>query len=168
MRVERIPTLSDNYTYLIIDPDSNVSLDQVGFESNSRLFGTIYAPNAAIEIQSDFELFGAIMARRLHLSSWSRVHYDEALRSTGANGRRVFQTLCWRELALPTGDGQPYYGEEYEYPSIKAIDEVGLVEREDAPGVFTNADWNDEWLEVTCSDVWGLFLSFPHVTEAYL
>lgn len=59
-------------------------------------------------------------------------------------------------------------GQEYEYPSIKAIGEVGLVEMEGAHGVFTNADWNDEWLEVTCSDVWGLSLSFPHVTEAYL
>ena len=58
--------------------------------------------------------------------------------------------------------------QEYEYPSIKAIGEVGLVEMESAPGVFTNANWNDEWLEVTCSDVWGLSLSFPHVTEAYL
>ena len=59
-------------------------------------------------------------------------------------------------------------GQEYEYPSIKAIGEVGLVGMEGAPGVFTNVDWNDEWLEVTCSDVWGLSLSFPHVTEAYL
>ena len=28
--------------------------------------------------------------------------------------------------------------QEYEYPSIKSIGEVGLVEMEDAPGVFTS------------------------------
>lgn len=92
---------SDN----IIDPDSRVDLDEIDFKSNSRLYGVIYAPNAFVEIQSNFELFGALVARRVLLDSWSRVHYDEALRSVGSDGRRTFQTLCWRELALPTASG---------------------------------------------------------------
>ena len=45
--------LSDN----IIDPNVNIDVDYVDFNSNAQLYGTIYAPNAAIDINSNFELF---------------------------------------------------------------------------------------------------------------
>jgi hypothetical protein len=66
---------SDN----IIDPGVEVDLDEVDFESNSQLYGTLLAPYASIELNSNFELFGAMSALRILLDSYSQIHYDEAL-----------------------------------------------------------------------------------------
>ena len=87
---------SDN----VIDPNVTVDLDDVAFDSNAEIYGTIYAPEALIEINSNFELFGALIARRVHLDSRSRVHYDEALSGTGSDSSDAsYAAICW--LALP-------------------------------------------------------------------
>ncbi len=88
---------SDN----IIDPDEDVDLSTVEFDSNAFIYGTIYAPDALIDIDSNFELFGAVVARWVHLDSNSFVHFDENLMSAGAGDGSAFQTLCWREIATP-------------------------------------------------------------------
>ena len=89
--------LSDN----IIDPDVSVDLDDVEFESNSKIFGTLYAPNAEVVIDSNFELFGALVARRVNLDSNCRMHYDEALGESDMDGVYEFQSLCWRLVSVP-------------------------------------------------------------------
>jgi hypothetical protein len=86
---------SDN----IIDPGIPVDLDEVDFESNAKLYGTIYAPNASIEINSNFELFGGIVAKRMHLDSNSWIHYDENLMSGGVDASGEYETLMWRVLS---------------------------------------------------------------------
>ncbi len=84
---------SDN----IIDPNVNVDVDEVDFNSNAQLYGTIYAPNAAIIVNSNFELFGALVARRVHLDSNSKVHFDEnLLRSNVSTQDSTFTTLLWQ------------------------------------------------------------------------
>ncbi len=88
--------LSDN----VINPDVHVQLDQVDFDSNSRIFGTIYAPSAAVTFDSNFELYGAIMARSIDIASNSRFHYDEALLDVTASGPPTYETICWRDIAL--------------------------------------------------------------------
>lgn len=87
---------SDN----IIDPNLEVDLDEIDFNSNAMLFGTIRAPNASIEINSNFELFGGITARRLRLDSNARIHYDEALLGMSAGQVGSYETLCWRVLPV--------------------------------------------------------------------
>ncbi len=85
--------LSDN----IIDPDTLVILeDDVLFNSNAKMYGTIYAPSALIDIDSNFELFGAVMAQEIHLDSNSQIHYDEQLMNAGGGGASEYSTLCWR------------------------------------------------------------------------
>ena len=89
---------SDN----IIDPDIDVSLDpaHVDFDSNSEIFGTIYAPNAHIEIDSNFRLYGSLIARSVRLDSNSRIHFDEALlNAAGSGASGAYETLCWLVLA---------------------------------------------------------------------
>lgn len=88
---------SDN----VVDPETEVDLDVVDFDSNAQLYGTIYAPNASVTINSNFELFGSIVAYQVHLDSNSRVHYDEALASGGANADSTYQMAMWR--------GAPYH-----------------------------------------------------------
>ena len=90
-----IQLLSDN----VINPDTPVDLDEVDFESNSELYGTIYAPNAKVEINSNFELFGSLVAHSVHLDSSAKIHYDEALASASDDSLTTWQTVCWRPLS---------------------------------------------------------------------
>lgn len=82
---------SDN----IINPELVVELDEIGFESNSKLYGTIYAPNALVDIRSNFELFGSLIAKRVSLSSNSLVHFDEALMFESESGDVEYQVVGW-------------------------------------------------------------------------
>jgi hypothetical protein len=90
----KINLLSDN----IINPEVKVDLDDVLFESNAKLYGTIYAPDARIEIESNFELFGAVIAELIVLESNARVHYDEALSRVLAPGTRRYTRVSWRAM----------------------------------------------------------------------
>ncbi len=84
--------LSDN----VADPDVVVELDLVDLASNTKFYGTIYAPDTVIEIDSNFELFGALVARQVTLASNSRVHYDESLATSKAQDAVSWQIVCWR------------------------------------------------------------------------
>ena len=88
---------SDN----IINPTQNVQLSEVTFESNSSIYGTLFAPNASVNVDSNFELVGAVVARQVHLDSWSRIHFDEALVNVNNNNvATTWQTICWRKVAF--------------------------------------------------------------------
>jgi len=91
----RINLLSDN----VINPEVNLQLDDVEFNSNSSIYGTILAPKARVTLNSNFEMFGALMARSLDVHSNAKFHFDEALLNATANGIPTYETLCWREIA---------------------------------------------------------------------
>lgn len=93
-RMVRVNLLSDN----IINPEVLVDLDEIGLESNASLYGTIYAPDARIDVKSNFELFGALIAEEVVLASNSRVHYDEALSKVLAPGARRYTRVTWLAL----------------------------------------------------------------------
>jgi hypothetical protein len=93
-----INLLSDN----VIDPNTIVDLDVIALNSGSMLYGTIYAPNAAIEIDSDFQLYGAMVARTIDLASNCRIHYDAALVE-----ERDGDNLLWTRIATRTLPFQP-------------------------------------------------------------
>jgi len=91
--------LSDN----ILDPGVDVNFDEdlVDFDSGSSMIGTIYAPSAAIVIDSNFELFGSLVSRRVELLSNCRIHFDENLATSGDPSQVAYETLCWRLLSQP-------------------------------------------------------------------
>ncbi|MEQ1892719.1 MAG: hypothetical protein ABL998_09275 [Planctomycetota bacterium] len=91
--------LSDN----ILDPGIDVTFDDdlVDFDSGSSMYATIYAPSAQVTIDSNFELFGSMVARRVDLNSNCRIHYDERLATLSEGGDPVYETLCWRLVAKP-------------------------------------------------------------------
>jgi hypothetical protein len=91
--------LSDN----ILDPGVDVNFDEdlVDFDSGSQLYGTIYAPSAEITIDSNFELFGSLVARRVDLDSNCRIHFDEVLATASEGAEAVYETLCWRLVSQP-------------------------------------------------------------------
>src|SRR5262249_31012428 len=90
----RINLLSDN----VIDPGVNVQIDDLNFLSNSSVYGTILAPNARVVLNSNFQMFGSLMARSMDIHSNARFHFDEDLLNSTANGVPTYETLCWREL----------------------------------------------------------------------
>ena len=90
----RLNLLSDN----VINPEVTVQLDTVDFDSNSKIWGVVYAPNARVVLDSNFELYGSLMARSLDIDSNATFHFDEALVDATASGVPVYETVCWREL----------------------------------------------------------------------
>jgi len=92
--------LSDN----ILDPGVDVVFDEdlVDFDSGSRMYGTIYAPSAEITVDSNFELYGSLIARRVDLDSNCRIHFDEQLANASDDGAEAtYETLCWRLVSQP-------------------------------------------------------------------
>lgn len=84
--------LSDN----VVDPLVVVDLDEIDFNSNAKMYGTIYAPNAHVEIDSNFELYGALVAHSVDLDSNCKVHYDESLALGDADDSASWKAMCWR------------------------------------------------------------------------
>jgi hypothetical protein len=88
---------SDN----IVNPTQNVQLAEVNFKSNSMLYGRLFAPNAQVDIDSNFELFGSVVGKQVHLDSSSRVHFDEALLSANLQGGQpTWKAVCWRKVGF--------------------------------------------------------------------
>lgn len=71
------------------------------FASNAELVGTVYAPERFVEISSNSDIFGAVVADELVIESNGRVHYDLNLEnSTGGDGSsNAVEILCWRPLS---------------------------------------------------------------------
>ncbi len=90
----RLNLLSDN----VINPEINVQLDTVSISSNSSIYGVVYAPNARITLDSNFSLYGSLMARALDVDSNSFFHYDEHLGSALSSGGVTYETVAWREV----------------------------------------------------------------------
>lgn len=72
--------------------------DTVKFDSNTQLWGTVYAPKANIKIDSNAEIYGSIASWRLELNSNSRIHYDTALARQGAVAGGNYEVISWRVL----------------------------------------------------------------------
>ena len=90
----------------VIDPGVDVEIDEdleVGFKSNSKMYGTLFAPKAFIEIRSNFELYGSLMARRLLVSSNSMIHYDESLSESDEDEEIDYQIVGWRSVPVTGG-----------------------------------------------------------------
>jgi hypothetical protein len=93
-----INLLSDN----VINPEVSIELDQIDFDSNTKLYGTVYAPSAAVVVDSNFEFFGSMIARSIDLDSNARFHFDEALLDATSTGVPTFETICLRDLPNPS------------------------------------------------------------------
>ena len=90
----RINLLSDN----VASPEISVTIDTVDFNSNSMIYGILFAPYARITLDSYFTLYGALMARSLDVDSNSTFHFDEDLIHSTANANISYETLSWREI----------------------------------------------------------------------
>ncbi|MBI3324848.1 MAG: hypothetical protein HYZ92_06170 [Candidatus Omnitrophica bacterium] len=65
-------------------------------DSNTKLYGTIDAPNSAITIDSNAHLYGAAIGNSFELNSNAGVHYDTALKSSSSGGSGNVVQQSWR------------------------------------------------------------------------
>lgn len=64
--------------------------------SNVSIYGTIYAPFASFSIDSNCNLYGAIITNTIQMDSNAGFHYDESLANTGTGAG--FRVINWKEL----------------------------------------------------------------------
>ena len=69
----------------------------IAFNSNGEFHGTVYAPNAYLTIDSNFEVYGSIVGDFIELSSNTQIHYDETLAGGVMSGTPTGVAL-WRVL----------------------------------------------------------------------
>jgi len=77
------------------------ALKTTSFFATSTFHGLVYAPHADVKVGSKFELFGAMVAKSLNLSSQGRMHTDLKLRATPETVLPPFKG--WRIAELPEG-----------------------------------------------------------------
>jgi len=75
---------------------TSTTTQRITLSSNVVIYGCIYAPNAAFQIDSNCRLYGAIIADTIQMDSNAEFHYDEALGNFG--GRGGFRVNQWKEL----------------------------------------------------------------------
>jgi hypothetical protein len=82
------------------DTSAGQSRDRVELSSNADFIGAVYAPNATIALNSNFEIFGSVMAGELDLSSNGIIHFDEALLYESRARTRTLERLAWRRRSV--------------------------------------------------------------------
>ncbi len=72
------------------------TLTYVDWASKSDFYGSFYARNADVNISSNAEIYGSIIADSVSLASNARVHYDEAL-AEGSDYGSSYRVISWEE-----------------------------------------------------------------------
>jgi Tfp pilus assembly protein PilX len=84
------------------DQDGNGSIDPpVVIGATSKFKGSIYAPDAAVTIPSNFEVFGAVAASQLTVKSGAKLHFDTSLLTAASGDPSRPRMLGWRLVELP-------------------------------------------------------------------
>lgn len=74
----------------------------VDIRGNTVFSGTIYAPNAEIELRGGVEVFGALVGNEIEFEGNVSFHYDESLADlTNSWTEYSSQVVGWRELTTP-------------------------------------------------------------------
>jgi hypothetical protein len=77
------------------------SSPKVFFDSNAKVYATVYAPDNEIEINSNAVVYGAIKADRIELNSNARVHFDTSLLSVvSGSTTSTWDRVSWRLVSF--------------------------------------------------------------------
>ena len=71
----------------------------VTLSSNANFVGTIYAPGAHVIVDSNFEMYGALVANWVQIRSNTLFHFDESLLRAGGTPAGKMKVLAWRPLS---------------------------------------------------------------------
>jgi len=76
----------------------NGDIAGIRFYSNSDIYAVVLAPNSTVDIDSNAEIFGAVMANAIEINSNSCIHYDEALANNGNLVTTFGDVSMWQEI----------------------------------------------------------------------
>jgi len=86
-------------TNIMVDyMDGNKLISGITFNSNGDIYATILAPNSTVELDSNAQLFGAVMADDIIINSNSCIHYDENLGSEDGPEQETASVSMWQEI----------------------------------------------------------------------
>jgi hypothetical protein len=72
--------------------------DTIILDSDGDFEGVIYAPDAMIDVDNEFHVYGAVKAKRVQLEFDGEVHFDEDLLfDTGLDP--IYEQASWRRLS---------------------------------------------------------------------
>ena len=77
---------------------SNNSDYKITFTSSSDVYAAIHAPQAAINISSSVDLYGAVRGKYINIASSADFHYDEALKNMSVGNPSSYEIVSWREI----------------------------------------------------------------------
>ncbi|MCX5715359.1 MAG: hypothetical protein NTV07_00505, partial [Candidatus Omnitrophica bacterium] len=67
----------------------------VSFSGNGNLCGAIYAPDAAITVSGNGDVYGSLVGNSFTDTGNGTIHYDEALKNTGLGSQ--YKVTSWKE-----------------------------------------------------------------------
>src|SRR3990172_8669325 len=77
---------------------SNNSDYKFTLTSSSDVYAAIHAPQAAINISSSVDLYGAVRGKYINIASSADFHYDEALKNMSVGNPSSYEIVSWREI----------------------------------------------------------------------
>lgn len=129
--------------------------------ASGELYGIVYAPQAALQVDSSLEVFGTLVGRTLDLQGPVRVHFDRHLEEL-AEELALPRTVSWRivELSNPLGltqvmDPFRFLGvtrDDLRDPAAAHADQLLDVTYEVLPGVrltYSGLESDFDWRLVT-------------------
>jgi hypothetical protein len=75
----------------------NLTMCSAKLTSNNTFYGTLYAPNGTVNLDSNGGFFGAMVADKIIMDSNFGIHYDEDLNSSGSASASKWVIASWRE-----------------------------------------------------------------------
>ena len=69
--------------------------------------GTIYAPNATLNLALGADIYGAAVAKDINVSLWGQFHWDSQLLNVEVEGFG-YRVNAWAELTAAAGSGRPF------------------------------------------------------------
>ncbi|MDQ7780354.1 MAG: hypothetical protein RDV41_11715 [Planctomycetota bacterium] len=92
--------------------------ENIKLNANVDFYGAIYAPNAAIDITSNFtDLYGSIVGKSIRMMGNAAFHYDEALGEKGWSPRFLWAIKSWElkeSFSAEGRQGNMSYDDYYE------------------------------------------------------
>jgi hypothetical protein len=77
---------------------TTTSARSVEMDSNVTFKGALHAPLSPVDLDSNVTVYGAVIGQSISLDSNAKIHYDQALASSGLSNVQV-ELLSWRELS---------------------------------------------------------------------
>ena len=99
---EKVLEFEGNFETTAFDPAKFQILyagtNELKLRGSNSLAATIYAPNAYVDLASDYDVYGSILCKTFKNSGGAMVHYDTSLSAKYKTlGNRVMSSFSWKK-----------------------------------------------------------------------